>query len=219
MDINKIDYFIVNSLEYDEAIAYIESIDPNNESLKKLKQGYSPIHEAFLKKALKQLKKKGIGKTAIAPKPKKQKVESKVEVIIPTAEKGFKAEDYKIVVKLREEKAMLWAKASSAQTMLCHINKVSERFNYARLIVENFERHVEIMDDLMYYESNGKLPNKYHQKVRPKENKEHVKRMYTLRTYISRYTRKIREAKSTKQKAICQQKLDEYNFELENLHH
>lgn len=218
MDIERINYFIINSFEYDEAIAFIESIEPGNASLSKLKAGYSFFNEIVLKKALKDLKNNGIKNNAIAPKPLKFVSLEKNETILnENIKKEFSADDYKIVVKLREEKAKLWAKASSAQTMLCFTNKISERFNFARLIVENFDRHVEIMDDLMFFEDNGKLPNKYHIKELPKEDKDKIQRLYTLRTYISRYTKKLREAKTTKQKEVCQQKLDVYNFELENL--
>lgn len=217
MDVQQINYFIKNPLLYEEAIAFIQSIQPHHPALPKLLRGYSPINEVFLIKALKDLKKINSLKQKVSIKARAP--ELPLETVIPEKPKPTKhPNENKIIQDLRTEKAALWAKASSAQTLLCITNKTSERFNLARLIVESFDRHVEIMDELTYFDQHQQLPKSYTQT----DNRKHtdsLKRLYTLRTYISRYKNKMNRCTSQQQKIIHQQKLNEYAFELENLEH
>lgn len=210
---NKIDYFIQNAYLYDDAVAFLASMDANHELLPKLQSGYAPIHEIFLVKALRTLKRnQNVPVQSIA-----LSIDKKIAPAPLKSMPSFSSDDYKIIDKLRSEKAALWAKASSAQTMLCVSNKVHERFNFAQLIVDNFERHVSIMDDLTFYDLHGSLPKHYYDTPKKDSSSQQFKRVYTLRTYISRYRKKIDLCKSETKRITHQQKLDEYLFELKTL--
>ena len=95
------------------------------------------------------------------------------------------------------------------------------RRQYAFQILDLSDEIGEMYERLQHFEKHGVLPekkksvNKY--PVNEMDTGKLLLRRGTLRTYISRYDRLVKESKNPERRVINQQKLDQYNAELEQI--
>lgn len=96
-----------------------------------------------------------------------------------------------------------------------------ERNESAQRILGISDEISEIYEQLDHFNKHGVLPPVKQELVKKKPNEmdtaELMQRQVTLRTYVTKYTRRVKESKTAKTTAENQLKLDQYTVELEDV--
>jgi len=118
---------------------------------------------------------------------------------------------------IRKERKMIYKMLDALHASLPFREK-EERRKIAFEILDLDDRLREIMTRIDHYEETGIIllkPDKQEKiKVTGKDTDELLKRMYTIRTYVTRYKNLLAESESLEDRDHYQKKLDEYQQEL-----
>jgi len=122
-----------------------------------------------------------------------------------------------LIEEVRKERKMIYKMLDALHASLPFRDK-EERRRIAFEILDLDDRLREIMTHINHYEETGIIlpePGKRGKvKLTGKSTGELLKRMYTLRTYVTKYKILLQESDSLKDRDRYQEKLDEYQQEL-----
>jgi hypothetical protein len=125
-----------------------------------------------------------------------------------------------LIEDIRKERKMIYKVLDALHASLPFRDK-DERRRIVFEILDLDDRLREIMTRIDHYEETGiilPMPDKQEKiKVRGKDTCELLKRMYTLRTYVTRYKNLLVESESLDDRDHYQKKLDEYQQELKEV--
>ena len=121
---------------------------------------------------------------------------------------------------IHKERKMIYKMLDSLHASLPFREK-TERCRIAFEILDLDDRLREIMTRIEHYEQTGiilPIPGKQAKnKVTGKDSGELLKRMYSLRTYVTRYKKLLEENEALEVRDRYQKKLDEYQQEMEEI--
>ena len=145
---------------------------------------------------------------------KPTKISAKQDIPVPDKEVRIPAS---LIEDIRKERKMIYKMLDALHASMPFREK-EERRRIAFEILDLDDRLREIMTRIDHYEETGIIlpkPDKQEKiKVRGKDTGELLKRMYTLRTYVTRYKNLLGESDSLEDRDHYQEKLDEYQQEL-----
>ena len=125
-----------------------------------------------------------------------------------------------LIEDIRKERKMIYKMLDALHASLPFRDK-DERRRIALEILDLDDRLREIMNRINHYEETGiilPVPGKDGKiKHCGKDKSELITRMYTLRTYVTKYKNLLGESKSLEDRDHYQEKLDEYQQELDEV--
>lgn len=215
---DKLQLYLSKPWLYQLGLEILSELAPEHPQLTKL-QSYTAPNEKTLLLIVKNISSKINSveqrKAKSLPAPVETPKVDDVQITPEVFQNSFFNED---IDRLKKEKAKLFSEASNAHHELTSMKlSQKQRLIRAEMIVSNLERVDEIWFALDYFEANGKLPLK---EVAPNDYEmamQTAKRITTLRTYISKYSKLVAEVKTGKAKTSHEEKLKKFQFELNQL--
>jgi len=121
------------------------------------------------------------------------------------------------IEKLRRDQKMLYKMLDNLHAILPY-RGIHERKEIAFQILD-FDDHLrEITERITHFEKHGVIPQEptaiLRQKVSDFTDAELLQRQNNLRTYVTKYTRLLKDSKTLKSTANYREKLDKYQLEL-----